>query len=184
MHTEPLNSKEEYLGNPVGLEESTAKEMGNQLDRHLSSMMILYQQYHKHHWLVEGPQFRDLHLFFEDHYNQLHGLFDQIAERITVLGVVPTVHPLKVVELSYIEHEPEGVYSLRDMLIHDLNAEKKMAQELRVSFKKAMELGDVASSYLLQEISYKTEDRAQHVLHFLEDDTLVPEIVVSDKEEA
>ena len=181
MAKEPLHPKEKYHGNPVGISAETAKEIGYELDRHLSSMMVLYQQYHKHHWLVEGPQFRDLHLFFEDHYNQLHGLYDQVAERLTVLGVTPTVHPLAVVELSYIEHEPEGVYSVRDMLEHDLEAEKAMATELRASFQKAMTQGDVASSYLIQEITYKTEDRAQGLQHFLEDDTLVPEITVSKK---
>lgn len=184
MKTEPLHSKEEYLGNPVGLDENVAKEIGQDLDRHLSSMMVLYQQYHKHHWLVEGPQARDLHLFFEEQYNQIHELFDQIAERMTVLGVFPTVHPLKMVEQSYIEHEPEGLYSVRDMLANDLEAERTIATNLRESFKKAIAHGDVGSSYVIQEITFKTEDRAQRVQHFLEEDTLVPEITVSDNKEA
>ena len=180
---EPLASQHEYQGNPVGLDQATAEKMGRALDRHLSSFMVLYQQYHKHHWLVEGPQFRDLHLFFEEHYNAIHEQFDQIAERLTVLGVIPTVHPTNVMELSYIDHEPEGLYSVRDMLQNDLEAEKKIAMELRATFKEAIELGDIATSYLTQELTYKTEDRAQHVLHFLEADTLEEELTVSKKAE-
>ena len=134
-------------------------------------MLVLYQQYHKHHWLVEGPQFRDLHLFFEEHYNQLHGIYDQFAERLTVLGVIPTCHPTNIVSLSYIQHEEEGVYSVRDMIKNDLEAEKQIAIELRKTFKEAHAEGDVATCYLLQETAFKTEDRAQHLQHFLEDDT-------------
>jgi len=183
MINEPLHPQDSYQGNPVGLEDATAKEMGRELDRHLASMWVLYHQYHKHHWLVEGPQFRDLHLFFEEHYNQLHELFDQIAERLTVLGMIPTGKLDKVAELSYIKHEEEGQFTVRDMLVNDLEAEKLMATELRKTFKKALDKGDVATSYLVQEITYKTEDRAQHIQHFLEDDTLIPELTVSKTEE-
>jgi starvation-inducible DNA-binding protein len=61
---EKLREKSEYEGNPVGLSKITATTMAGELDRHLSSFITLYNQYHKHHWMVEGPQFRDLHLFF------------------------------------------------------------------------------------------------------------------------
>lgn len=184
MVNEPLQPQDAYQGNPVGLDQAVAEKMGKALDRHLSSMLVLYQQYHKHHWLVEGPQFRDLHLFFEEHYNELHEIYDQFAERLTVLGVFPTTHPTNVVKLSYIEHEPEGLFSVRDMLLNDLEAEKKLATELRKTFKEAIESGDVATSYLVQETTFKTEDRAQHLQHFLEDDTLEEEVAVRNKKEA
>ena len=176
---EPLHSQEEYQGNAVGLDPAVAEKMGKALDRHLASMIVLYQQYHKHHWLVEGPQFRDLHLFFEEHYTQLHGIYDQVAERMTVLGTTPTCHPLNLAKLSYIEHEPEGIFSVRDMISNDLAAEKQMSIELRKTFKEAMAEGDIGTSYLMQEITFKTEDRAQGLQHFLEDDTLVEELVVA-----
>ncbi|MEM7512385.1 MAG: DNA starvation/stationary phase protection protein [Bacteroidota bacterium] len=184
MINEPLQPKEAYQGNSVGLDQAVAEKMGNALDRHLASMLVLYQQYHKHHWVVEGPQFRDLHLFFEEHYNQLHGIYDQVAERLTVLGVIPTCHPTKVVELSYVEHEAEGVFSVREMIQNDLEAEKKIAIELRKTFKEAIEHGDIATSYLVQEVTFKTEDRAQHLQHFLEDDTLEEEFTVKNKTKA
>jgi len=184
MNTEPLFPKDAYQGNPVDLDQKVAETMGKALDRHLASMLVLYQQYHKHHWLVEGPQFRDLHLFFEEHYTQLHELYDQLAERLTVLGTIPTCHLKEISELSYIEQEPEGQFAVRDMLLHDLEAEKKMSVELRKTFKEAIEHGDIATSYLMQEFAYKTEDRAQHIQHFLEDDTLEKELTVKSKQEA
>ena len=153
---EPLHSKDTNHGNPVGLPQEVAEKMAKALDRHLSSYIVLYQQYHKHHWLVEGPQFRDLHHFFEINYNAMHEQYDMIAERLTVLGGIPTVHPTAVVDLSYVDHEPEGQYSTRDMLLNELEADKRIAEELRKTCQEAISLGDIGTSYLMQELTFKT----------------------------
>ncbi|MBC5775506.1 DNA starvation/stationary phase protection protein [Pontibacter sp. KCTC 32443] len=169
---EKLREKSEYEGNPVGLSDNTAKVMAAELDRHLSSFITLFNQYHKHHWMVEGPQFRDLHLFFEDHYTQLHEQYDAIAERLTVMGYCPTCHPKKQLELSYIEHEEEGVYRIREMLAKDMDDEKTIAIELRKTIKLAMQHEDFATKALLEGILIKTEDRCHHIEHFLGEDGL------------
>ncbi|MDX5417600.1 MAG: DNA starvation/stationary phase protection protein [Hymenobacteraceae bacterium] len=169
---EKLREKSEYEGNPVGLSKTTATAMAKELDRHLSSFITLFNQYHKHHWMVEGPQFRDLHLFFEDHYTQLHEQYDAIAERLTVMGYCPTCHPAKQIELSYIAHEAEGVFRIREMLKKDMEDEKTIAVELRKSIKLAFEHEDFATKALLEGILIKTEDRCHHIEHFLGEDGL------------
>ncbi|MFA0961710.1 Dps family protein [Roseivirga sp. BDSF3-8] len=167
-----LRGHKEYEGNPVGLSESTATKIAEELDRHLSTFLLLYQQYHKHHWMVEGPQFRDLHLFFEDNYDQIHEAYDAIAERLTVMGFAPTCHPANMVKLSYIEHEEEGVFRIRDMLTRDMDAERTIAIELRKSIKIAFELEDYATKKLLEGILFETEDRCHHIEHFLGEDSV------------
>ena len=167
-----LRGQKEYEGNPVGLSKKIAQEVAEHLDRHLSSFITLYHQYHKHHWMVEGPQFRDLHLFFEDNYNQIHEGYDALAERLTVMGVAPTCHPVNIAKLAYIEHEEEGVYRIRESLEHDMEAEKTIAIELRKSIKKVFELGDYATKSLLEAQLLQTEDRAHHAEHFLGEDSL------------
>lgn len=169
---EKLREKSEYEGNPVGLSKDTATKMANELDRHLASFITLFNQYHKHHWVVEGPQFRDLHLFLEEHYTQVHEQYDAIAERLTVMGYCPTCHPAKQLELSYIEHEEEGVFRIREMLQKDMEDEKQIAVELRKSIKLAMQHEDFATKSLLEGILIKTEDRCHHIEHFLGEDSL------------
>lgn len=169
---EKLREKSEYEGNPVGLSDNTAKAMAEALDRHLASFITLYNQYHKHHWMVEGPQFRDLHLFFEEHYTQVHEQYDAIAERLTVMGYCPTCHPAKQLQLSYIEHEEEGVFRIREMLAKDMDDEKTISVELRKTIKLAMQHEDFATKALLEGILIKTEDRCHHIEHFLGDDGL------------
>jgi len=177
-----LREKKEYEGNPVGLSKDTALRMAEELDRHLASLKVLYHQYHKHHWLVEGPQFRDLHLFLEENYTQIHTAFDDVAERITVMGISPTCHPNDWTALSYVTHEPEGVYRIRTMLENDMEAEKHIAIELRKGIELAIELKDFASKALMERILLETEDRAHHIEHFLGEDTLAVGLTVKERD--
>jgi len=179
---EKLREKSEYEGNPVGLADNTAKVMASELDRHLASFITLFNQYHKHHWMVEGPQFRDLHLFFEDHYTQIHEQYDAIAERLTVMGYCPTCHPKKQMELSYIDHEEEGVFRIREMLAKDMDDEKTIAVELRKTIKLAMQHEDFATKSLLEGILVKTEDRCHHIEHFLGEDGLSIGLIASPED--
>ena len=162
----------EIEGNPVGLDKKACAEVAKHLDRHLASFNVLYHQYHKHHWLVMGPQFRDLHLFLEDHYTQIHKHLDQIAERLTVLGAIPTCSPSEQAKLAYVEHEPEGQFRNRDMLEQAILCEKRVCVEMRETIKVALEHNDFGSKRLAEKWLQYAEDRAHHLEHFLEADTL------------
>ena len=172
MAGKPLRRVGEVEGNPVGLDRETCKLLAGQLDRHLATYAVLYHQYHKHHWLVMGPQFRDLHLHLEEYYEEVHEHFDQIAERLTVLGAIPTSSPSGQEKLAYIRHEPEGQFHVREMLELDILAEKQICVELRKSIKAAFEHGDYGTKRLLEKWLGHAEERAHHLEHFLEADTL------------
>lgn len=52
----------------------------------LADSYQLYLKTQNYHWNVEGPQFRSLHLLFEEQYTDLAGAVDVIAETIRALG--------------------------------------------------------------------------------------------------
>ncbi len=166
--------------NPIGLGDEAVQSMIPDLDELQASFWVLYHQYHKHHWLVEGPQFMDLHVFLESHYKEVHSHLDALAERMTALGGIPTSDPVNQARLSHIQHEPEGTYRIRTSLEHDRAAEGDVAVSLRQSIKKALDAGDYGTKTLLEHILLKTEDRAHHLDHYLGEDTL--EIGLTAKE--
>ena len=172
MGQQPSRKQGELEDNPVGLSKDAARELVDDLDRHLASYSLMYHQYHKHHWLVIGPQFRDLHLFLEEHYQQVHQDLDAIAERMTVLGGIPTCSPSNQEKLAYIQHEPEGYFRTRTMLELDLECEKAISVNLRKSIKKALQHEDFATKSFLESLLLRAEDRAHHLAHYLESDTL------------
>ena len=69
----------------------------------LADEYLLYTKTRNYHWNVVGPQFNDLHKFFEAQYNELNEIVDDVAERSRALGGtacglrdddrVPQVHP-------------------------------------------------------------------------------------------
>ena len=52
----------------------------------LSDEYLLYTKTRNYHWNVVGPQFNDLHKFFEAQYEELNGIVDEVAERARALG--------------------------------------------------------------------------------------------------
>ncbi|MHC5007488.1 MAG: DNA starvation/stationary phase protection protein DpsA [Planctomycetota bacterium] len=168
----PWKAQDLLEDNPIRIEKADAKAVASQLDEHLSSLFILFHQYQKHHWLVEGPQFRDIHVLLQESYTEIHEDADQVAERMTALGAVPTSSPTRQAELSYVEHEPEGVFRIRDMLERDREAEGNLAERLRTTIKLCFELGDYGSETLLRNVLLRAEDRAHHLDHLLGGDSL------------
>lgn len=158
--------------NPIGLDHDEAIAIARELNRHQASMFVLFHQYQKHHWLVEGPQFRDLHLYLEDSYNAVHKDLDAIAERITVLGALPSASPSELVKQAYVVHEPEGYFPIRDMLTNDLKTEKAICCTLRDTIARAEKAKDFGTAQILKQTLVAAEDRAHHLEHYLADDSL------------
>src|SRR5207249_11490552 len=52
----------------------------------LADEYVLYTKTRNYHWNVVGPQFNDLHKFFEAQYEELDGIVDEVAERARSLG--------------------------------------------------------------------------------------------------
>jgi starvation-inducible DNA-binding protein len=159
---------------PIGLSQEIAEQMSSSLDMHLSALIALFHQYYKHHWLVKGPQFRELHLYFERNYKEVQEHFDEIAERITMLGGIPSSSMVRQESQSFITEEEEGEHPVRQMLRKDMEDEGLLAEKLRETIVAAWEGQDFGTEYLLKKILYHCENRAHELDHFLENDSLEP----------
>ncbi len=92
----------------IGINEQDRSEIAEGLKRLLADSYTLYLQTHNFHWNVTGPQFRELHLMFEEHYTDLALAVDDIAERIRTLDFVAPGTYKEFDRLSSIK-EVEGV---------------------------------------------------------------------------
>ena len=70
----------------IGLKEPSRAKILALLDRLLADEYLLYTKTRNFHWNVTGPQFSDLHKFFEAQYELLDGFVDDTAERSRALG--------------------------------------------------------------------------------------------------
>lgn len=162
----------QVYNNPVLLDQSVTAPVCEGLNIALASFQALYLQYQKHHFVVEGAEFYQLHQFFSESYVQVQGHVHEIGERLDGLGGVPVANLSKLAELCCFEQEQDGVYANRPMVEHDLAAEQAIISLIRRQASLAESLGDRATRYLYETILLKTEERAFHLDHFLTHDSL------------
>jgi DNA-binding ferritin-like protein len=155
------------------IEQGKAEQIVDALNTDLAATYVLYHDLRKHHWNVEGAEFRDLHLFLGDAAENAEAAADEIAERAQALGGTPVAGPQAIAEMSPIDSEHEDIYDIRTSLEHDLQNYGDIIESLREHIELATDLGDHATAEILREILVQTEEDAHHIEHYLEDDTLV-----------
>ncbi len=169
---QPRTAKSAGAG--IGLSPEVRLEMGLMLDDHQCALTVALHQYNKHHWMTEGAEsFLSLHHLLDEHIDKTQKNIDSVGERVARLGVVPTAHPVTQHELSYIKHEVEGRYTMRDFIRNDLEHELKIQEMLRQTIARAHQLQDFGTVEVLEEVLKDREDLGYHLYSVLEDDTLV-----------
>ena len=73
----------------IGLKKEKARILSAKLNLLLSDYQLFYQNLRGFHWNLKGADFFELHLKFEELYNDANLKVDEIAERILTLGGVP-----------------------------------------------------------------------------------------------
>lgn len=75
--------------NSIGLDSKKAKLLAENLNTLLANFQLYYQNLRGIHWNIKGRAFFDLHVKFEELYNDANIKVDEIAERILTLGETP-----------------------------------------------------------------------------------------------
>ena len=75
--------------NSIGLDVKKSAELAAKLNTLLANYSIFYQNTRGYHWNIKGEKFFELHLKFEELYNDLFIKIDEVAERILTLGFSP-----------------------------------------------------------------------------------------------
>ena len=170
--TQPRQDFGVIANNVVLLELASTTPICEGMNRLFASFQALYLQYQKHHFVVEGAEFYQLHEYFQDSYEAVQGHVHDLGERLNGLGGIPAASFTQLAALCCFTPEPDGAFSCREMITHDLSAEQALLQLLRQQAAQAETLGDRATTYLYDQILLKTEERAYHLSHFLAPDSL------------
>ena len=132
----------------IGIPEDKRKDIAKGLSRLLADSYTLYLKTHNYHWNVTGPQFRTLHLMFEEQYTELAQAVDSIAERIRSLGEPAPGSYAQFATLSSVQEET-GLPSADDMVKNLVIGHETVAKTARSVFPSAEEGNDEATLDLL-----------------------------------
>mgnify|MGYP003572721170 FL=1 len=142
--------------NHLGLPLQEAKSITNQLNTLLSTYQIHYQNLRGLHWNITGKNFFELHLKFEEYYNDAQEKIDLIAERILTLGESP-LHSFQ----DYLEESKiQAVKNVADgtKAVDVINASVKTILEIeRPILKLAGDINDDGTADLITQFISQQE---------------------------
>ncbi|MDR6843496.1 DNA starvation/stationary phase protection protein [Flavobacterium granuli] len=142
--------------NTIGLPVEESEVIIVELNVLLSNYQIYYQSLRGLHWNIRGRRFFDLHLKFEELYNDSQLKIDLIAERVLTLGGRP-LHTfedyIKFNQLPIGKNISNDVAGI-ELIVSSLSKLLKIEREI---LSKASEINDEGTSSLVSDFIVEQE---------------------------
>ncbi len=107
------------MKNSIGLDLKKSQKLSKKLNNLLANYQVFYQNLRGFHWNIKGNKFFELHLKFEELYNDAVIKVDEIAERILTLGGTP-LHTfedyLKTAEIKSVKKDRVDEKAVKDVI--------------------------------------------------------------------
>jgi starvation-inducible DNA-binding protein len=116
----------------------------------LADTFFMYMKAHSYHWNVEGINFPQLHGFFGDLYEELHGSIDPMAEHIRALN----------------EYAPRNIEEMYEDKTVDCKNSAKSAKEMVSDLLQTNEQVVISLNNLFTELEKKND---QGFMNFVAD---------------
>ena len=106
------------MKNAIGIEIDKADQLAEKLNELLANYQVFYQNLRGLHWNIKGKEFFELHLKFEELYNDAQVKIDEIAERVLTLGGTPLhtfndyVRNSEIKSLENVSNGPTGLQQI------------------------------------------------------------------------
>jgi starvation-inducible DNA-binding protein len=145
----------------IGLTDGNRQAVVDMLNTLLADEYLLYTKTRNYHWNVVGPQFNDLHKFFEAQYEALDDIVDDVAERARALGGNAIGTLAELAKRARLTEEP-GRYPPADAMLSRLLADHEaLIRTLRVDLATALDKhGDAGTSDFLTGLMEQHEKMA------------------------
>ena len=149
QHAEEIQPFGSLRDLPIVLSREVRAESCELLNPILADSIVLYQLYKKHHWLVRGHTFDQLHLLLDKHADEQLKLIDLIAERVQTLGGIAVADPRHIAEVTNVPRPPDGAEEVPAMLSRLLEAHEIVIGEVRVAVTRTAASRDDGTNDLL-----------------------------------
>lgn len=127
--------------NYLNLDKKKTTTTAKELNVLLADYHLYYQKLRNFHWNVVGHNFFDLHIKFEDMYEDAKMKVDEIAERILTLRFQPTSNLSDYLKMSNLKESSSDIKDL-EMVKILLEDHGKLLKQMRKVVEKADAAGD------------------------------------------
>ena len=143
----------------IGLSDKSRKTMVDVLNRLLADEFVLYVKTRNFHWNVVGPNFSELHKFFEAQYEALDDTVDEVAERARALDGMAAGSMTDYLKLARLT-EASSHHSAPEMLRVLLADHEQVLRQLRDDIETAGDAGDKGTEDFLTGLMEQHEKTA------------------------
>lgn len=159
----------------IGLTDSQRAGVIELLNCDVADSYLVLVKTKKYHWDVIGPQFRTMHLLWEEQYAALSDNIDLIAERIRTLGGYPVGTMAGCLELASVKEHPGDVPNVSTMVSRLVADHEQIIRNLRKHIDACSEQhGDEGTADFLTGLMEAHEKMAWMLRSFLEGDSVSP----------
>jgi starvation-inducible DNA-binding protein len=157
----------------IGLTEEQRHGVIELLNSDLADSYLLLIKTKKYHWDVVRPQFRTLHLLWEEHYEALTTNIDAIAERIRALGGYPLGTAAGFIQYSSIKEHSQDLPSANEMVFRLVQDHEQIIRNLRAHIDlSGEEFHDQGTADFLTGLMEQHEEMAWMLRSFIEGEAL------------
>jgi len=125
----------------------------------LADAFALYVKTKNFHWHVRGPNFRDLHLLFDDQAAEIFALTDLIAERVRKNGATTHTSLASLAAGSRIAAQDSTELDAEAMIRELIADNETFLAQLRATKDTAGEVGDNATDGIVDDWTDQCEQR-------------------------
>ncbi len=136
--------------NAIGLDNNKARQLAEKLNELLANYSVFYQNTRGSHWNIKGEKFFELHLKFEELYNDLLLKIDEVAERILTLGHSPNHNYSDYTRVSKIAESKEVSDGIKSV-VNILDSFKTIITLQRELLSLSAEAGDEGTNALVSD---------------------------------
>ena len=147
-----LQTQTDLSGNAV-------PEIAEALNGLVADSYALYIKTKNFHWHVSGPHFRDYHLLFDEHADQIFASTDELAERVRKIGGRTVRSIGEIAKLQSLSDNNQDFVGPADMIRELMADNKKMMKAMRKAHEIADKHDDVATASILENFIDQTERR-------------------------
>jgi starvation-inducible DNA-binding protein len=147
------------LDTPTDLSDEDVQALSEALNAILADAFALYLKTKNFHWHVSGPHFRDYHLLFDEHAEQIFASTDVIAERVRKIGGTTLRSIGQISKLQSLKDNDADYVGPEEMLRELMNDNKAVIAAMREAHQLCEEHDDVATASELEVLIDQAERR-------------------------
>lgn len=156
--TKTLNAPDQ-LATPTDLSQDEVQAVTEAVNPLVADAFALYVKLKNFHWHLAGSHFRDYHLLFDEHAEQVLGSIDVLAERVRRVGGATLKSIRHISQLQTIRDDSDDFVPAEQMVHRLLDDNRKMAEAQRTAIETCEQNRDTPTANILQSVLDETEKR-------------------------